>query len=90
MIKKANILVSGRVQGVFYRASTREKALELGIKGWVMNKPDGSVYIAAEAEESKLDQFIEWCKKGPMMAKVDNIDISHQSPEGFSSFEVRY
>ncbi len=90
MIKKANILVSGRVQGVFYRASTRDKALELGIKGWVMNKPDGSVYIEAEADESNLDQFIEWCKKGPMMARVDNIDIRYPSPEGFPDFEVRY
>ncbi len=90
MIKKANILVSGRVQGVFYRSSTRDKALELGIKGWVMNKPDGSVYIEAEADESNLDHFIEWCKKGPMMARVDNIDIRHQSPEGFPGFEVRY
>jgi len=59
MIKKVNILVSGRVQGVFYRTSTRDKALELGINGWIMNKPDGSVYIEAEADESILDQFIE-------------------------------
>ncbi len=90
MIRKANILVSGRVQGVFYRASTVEKAIELGIKGWVMNKPDGSVYIEAEADEAILDQFIEWCKKGPMMARVDNIDIRYQSLEGFLEFEVRY
>lgn len=90
MIKKVNIHVSGRVQGVFYRTSTKDKALELGIKGWIMNKPDGSVYIEAEADESVLDQFIEWCKKGPMMARIDNINVSHQSTEGFSSFEVRY
>jgi len=90
MIKKVNILVSGRVQGVFYRTSTRDKALELGIKGWVQNNPDGSVYIEAEADQSTLDQFIEWCKKGPLMARIDNINISHQSPEGFQDFEVRY
>jgi len=90
MINKVNILVSGRVQGVFYRSSTRDKALELGITGWIMNNADGSVYIEAEADESVLDQFIEWCKKGPMMARVDNINISHQATEGFSSFEVRY
>lgn len=88
-MKHYNIRVSGRVQGVFYRASTRDKAVALGIKGWVKNEPDGSVYIEAEAEREKLDQLIDWCKKGPSRANVENVHYEVGEIVGFEGFEVR-
>jgi acylphosphatase len=60
-----SILVTGHVQGVFYRASTKAKADELGITGFVQNRPDGKVYIEAEGTDEELDLFKTWCSKGP-------------------------
>ncbi len=88
-MKHYNIRVSGRVQGVFYRASTRDKAEELGISGWVRNESDGSVYIEAEAEREKLDQLIDWCKQGPPRANVENVHYEVGEVVGFEGFEVR-
>jgi acylphosphatase len=69
-VKAISITVTGKVQGVFFRQSTLEKALELGIKGFVKNMPDGSVYIEAEGDGTALAALIEWCKQGPEMAAV--------------------
>ena len=65
-----SIIVKGRVQGVFYRQSTREKARELGLTGYVQNMENGSVHIVATGEHEKLDQLIAWCRQGPPKAKV--------------------
>jgi len=89
-MKHYNITVSGKVQGVFYRASTRDKAKELGVKGWVRNESDGSVYIEAEAERQTLDQLIDWCKQGPTRARVENVHYEVGEMKGFEKFEVRY
>lgn len=89
-MKHYNITVSGKVQGVFYRANTQDKAKELGIKGWVRNEADGSVYIEAEAEKEKLDQLIDWCKEGPSRARVENVHYDVGEVVGFEKFEVRY
>jgi len=89
-MKHYNITVSGRVQGVFYRASTRDKAQELGLKGWVKNQSDGTVYIEAEGEKAVLDQLIDWCKQGPPRAKVENVHYEVGEEMGFEKFEVRY
>src|SRR5258706_2006965 len=70
MNKHISINVTGKVQGVFFRASAREKAEELGVKGFVRNEPDGSVYIEAEAEEIILEQFLDWCREGPPRARI--------------------
>jgi len=83
------IKVSGKVQGVFYRASTKEQADILGILGFVRNEPDGSVYIEAEAEEAIMTRFIDWCQRGPRMACVDQCDVSEKETSGFKSFEIR-
>lgn len=83
------IIVSGKVQGVFYRASARDKARELGIKGFARNEPDGTVYIEAEGEKSVLDQFVDWCKKGPKNALVTRITVSEEVPQGHTNFEIR-
>jgi acylphosphatase len=70
------IKVSGRVQGVFFRKSTQQKALELGIKGWVKNEPDGSVLVEMEGNLSAMMEMEDWLKQGPPMAKVESLDIT--------------
>jgi acylphosphatase len=82
------IIVSGKVQGVWYRQSTKEKALELGITGEVSNQPDGTVRIIATGTKEQLTQFTEWCKKGPPKAKVINLDVEELPLNQFNSFSV--
>lgn len=83
--------VTGRVQGVWYRGSTRSRAAELGLSGWVRNEIDGSVALEAEGSEAQVSQLIEWCKKGPPAARVNGVDVQRIPPTGdTSSFEVRY
>ncbi len=89
MIAK-RIKVSGRVQGVFFRVSTKDKAEELGIKGWVKNEPDGSVLIEAQGDIESLKFFEEWCHKGPLMAKVVQVELTKIEPGKFDTFQVRY
>ncbi|HEY3405900.1 MAG TPA: acylphosphatase [Ohtaekwangia sp.] len=87
-MKCISIQVKGKVQGVFFRASTKTKADELGVKGFVKNEGDGSVYIEAEGNESTLQQFIEWCNHGPKSARVYEIDIHEKEFTGFTDFSV--
>lgn len=84
------IQVFGKVQGVFYRASTKTQADNLGIKGWVKNEPDGTVLIHAEGEEINLDDFIAWCQEGPQFAKVTSMSVEDDPSQEFKEFEVRY
>ena len=87
---RAKILVSGIVQGVFYRANTKEKAQELGLKGYVKNLPDGRVEIIVEGEKEKILELIEWCKEGPPLAKVKNVEFYFgEATDEFSFFEIR-
>lgn len=89
-MKHYNISVFGKVQGVFYRASTKTKALELGLKGFVKNRPDGSVYIEAEGDEEDLQQLMDWCKTGPSNAVVSEVQMEKSEMVGFNKFEIRY
>lgn len=75
MIKTIQIHVAGKVQGVYYRASTQQTAQQLHIDGWVSNLPDGRVHILARAEENMLQQFIAWCHQGPTYAKVTSVHV---------------
>ena len=84
-----SICVKGKVQGVFFRASTKEAAGKLGICGWVRNEPDGSVRIEAEAPEEKMKQFVEWCRKGPQFAQVQSVDYENGLVEGYNSFIIQ-
>ena len=88
MRKHYKITVAGRVQGVFFRASTKTSADHLNIKGLVKNLPDGTVYIEAEGEEKDLDQFITWCKQGPKAARVERCDVKEGEVKGFASFVI--
>ncbi len=88
-MKHLNITVHGKVQGVNFRHYTREQAIELGVRGFVENRNDGTVYIEAEGNESQLEAFAEWCKKGPSRAAVTNIEKSDDAVKGYASFEIR-
>jgi acylphosphatase len=88
MKKHLNILVTGKVQGVYFRRDTQLIARKLGIKGTVINQEDGCVYIQAEAEELNLSKFVEWCQHGPEMANVTMVDTVEGEIKGFNSFEV--
>lgn len=87
-MKHLSIQIEGRVQGVFFRASTKEKADELNIKGFVRNENDGSVYIEAEGEENVLKEFTTWCKHGPSRAIVQNVNIGEGVLKNFSDFKI--
>ena len=81
--------VHGLVQGVFFRASTEEKARSLGISGWVRNCSDGTVEIHAEGPRDRLDQLIAWCHEGPPRAEVQKVDVEWVAPQGAIEFTVR-
>ena len=85
-MRHLNIRVFGRVQGVFFRDSVRQKAEELGIKGFVRNEPDGAVYIEAEEPEETLEKLVNWCWEGPEPAKVDKVEIEESDIKGFKEF----
>ncbi|MDQ2656060.1 MAG: acylphosphatase [Bacteroidota bacterium] len=89
MKKHFTIRVSGLVQGVFFRASTKQKADSLNITGFVRNEHDGSVYIEAEGNEEDLKQFVQWCHHGPPNARVEQCDIRDREISGYPMFEIR-
>jgi len=90
MIKHFDIKVYGRVQGVFFRYSAKEKAEKFDIKGFVRNERDGSVYIEAEGEEMEnLHEFLEWLRKGPKLAKVERVDMEEGQVKGYNIFDMK-
>ncbi len=90
MVKRANLFVSGDVQGVFFRANTKEKAEALGLVGWVANMPGGSVNILAQGEEADLTELINWCRSGPGFAKVDKVEVKWEKvKDEFKNFEIK-
>jgi len=91
MNKQLILKIYGRVQMVLYRDSTQRKAKGLGLVGWVRNESDNSVKVVAEGKEENLEKLIKWCYNGPMLAKVDNIDIEWREATGqFKKFEIKY
>ncbi len=89
--KRWHLLVSGKVQGVSYRAATEQKALELGLKGMVRNLPDGRVEIIAEGPEDNLRTLKDWCFEGPDLAMVEDVSTETQTPTGeFTKFRVQH
>lgn len=89
-MKCIHLIVSGRVQGVFFRDNTRRKALELGLKGYAKNLPDGDVEVVAQGDERKIHELTEFIKKGPGISKVENVQIKHKELENFEKFEIKY
>lgn len=86
---KAHVNISGNVQGVCYRMETRRAAERYGVKGWVKNRDDGSVEAVFEGDEEGVKSIIEWCKKGPTNAWVQNVVIEWENYSGeFSCFDI--
>jgi acylphosphatase len=83
------VVVKGRVQGVFFRAETRNRAQQLGLAGWVRNNADGTVEAAFEGEPDKVESMLEWCRRGPAHAYVDDVEIAWEDPQGEQEFAVR-
>ena len=82
-------IVSGRVQGVWFRGSTQTAAQRLGVDGWVRNLPDGRVEAVFEGDRTAVMAALEWVAEGPRHARVDEVEIAEEKPEGLSGFTVR-
>ena len=90
-IARLHIVIEGIVQGVFYRASTIEESSKLGLTGWVKNCSDGRVEAVFEGEIDKIEQIVEWCKKGPPEAVVSNVETAWERATGdYDSFTIKY
>lgn len=90
MSVSARVHISGRVQGVWFRQSTKEQAVALGISGWCRNCPDGRVEALLQGEKDAVQLLIDWCHEGPRMARVDQVAVEWVSAdETFTGFEIR-
>ncbi len=88
--KHISLKIYGQVQGVFFRASTQEKAQQLGLKGFVRNEKDGTVYVEAEGAPTALEQLKAWAHKGPAQARVEKVEVKDLDElAGFDKFEQR-
>ena len=85
---RCRAIVSGRVQGVFYRDSCQQMARRLGVAGSVCNRDDGTVEVFAEGEREAVDQLLAWCRQGPPRSTVTGVQITDESPIGETSFRV--
>lgn len=85
-----SIHIKGKVQGVFFRSSAKNEADRLGLTGYICNKPDGSVHAEVEGEQSRIDEFITWCKAGPQHASVTNIQSQLGELKNFKTFDIRH
>ncbi len=90
-MKRVHLFISGRVQGVGFRYNTKKKARNLGVTGWVKNLPDGRVEVVAEGEDNELEDLIDFCNEGPMLASVKEVEVSEEDfKDEFSEFSIRY
>ena len=88
-MRKYDLVINGRVQGVWFRASTKEMADKLGVFGIVKNLPNGSVYAEIEGSEEAISKMLEWCKNGPPLARVESIEKTESSIVGYTDFTIR-
>ena len=87
-MKRISLHVTGKVQGVFYRAHTEKTARRIGLRGFVRNEDDGSVYIEAQGTQEQLDELVEWCKRGPDRAVVKNVVVKDLATGTETSFSI--
>lgn len=83
------IRVTGKVQGVYFRASAKQQAMNLGLNGFVKNETDGSVYLEVEGEGQAIDEMVNWCKKGPGLARVSDVAVEKKAQRNFVSFDIK-
>ena len=87
-MRRARVRITGLVQGVYFRAETRERAASLGVAGWVRNAPDGAVEAVFEGDDDRVESLISWCRHGPAGARVDGISVEVETPQGETGFRV--
>jgi len=88
-LKRAEVVVRGAVQGVFFRAEARQRARSLGLAGWVRNAPDGTVQAVFEGDDERVESMVEWCRRGPRGARVDGIDVAWVEAVHEDGFSIR-
>jgi acylphosphatase len=87
--KRIHLVIRGQVQGVYFRASAQREARQLGLTGWVRNRPDGAVEIIAEGEEDQVKDLLNWSQRGPATARVDMVETRWRSYTGeFAEFKI--
>lgn len=87
-VSRARVLIEGWVQGVFFRATTRKVAEELGVRGWVRNLPDGRVEAVFEGPMDVVGRAVQWCYNGPSSARVSNVEVQWEEPVGEEGFRI--
>jgi acylphosphatase len=88
-VARTHVFVSGDVQGVFFRYETRERARAHGLAGWVRNIPDGRVEAVFEGAQEAVQAMVDWCRQGPSGARVTEVEVADEEPEGLDAFEAR-
>jgi acylphosphatase len=88
-MQRRRVVVQGHVQGVFFRETTKRRALSAGVAGWVRNLPDGRVEAVFEGERAAVERLVDYAREGPRGARVDWVDVEAEEPEGLIGFEVR-
>jgi acylphosphatase len=89
-VRRVRVVVSGQVQGVFFRQRTIRLARSEGCAGWVMNRPDGRLEAVFEGPTDAVERLVAWCHEGPERAVVDGVEVREEAPEGLEGFDVRY
>jgi acylphosphatase len=88
-LTRVRVRIRGRVQGVFFRAEAEARAQALGVKGWIRNAGDGSVEAVFEGADEQVGSLLEWCRRGPAAAGVEEVDVAREEPAGEPGFQVR-
>lgn len=83
-----HLLIKGKVQGVFYRASAKDAAEKLGVSGWIRNTEEGAVEVLASGTEEQVQEFIRWCWQGPARAEVKQVVVQEMGDEQFTGFRI--
>jgi acylphosphatase len=86
---RRRVIAHGRVQGVFFRDTTRRMAQSRGLGGWVRNTPDGTVEAVFEGEDEAVESMVRWSRDGPRGAVVERLEVTHEEPEGLAEFRIR-
>jgi acylphosphatase len=88
-LTRVRVRIRGRVQGVFFRAEARSRAESLGVAGWIRNADDGSVEAVFEGNDGQVESLVEWCRRGPAGARVEEVEVGLEEPTGEIGFQVR-
>jgi acylphosphatase len=89
VLTRKRVVVRGRVQGVFFRDTTRRRAESVGVAGWIANRSDGAVEAVFEGDPRAVEELVEFCRRGPGRAEVTSVEVTEEEPDGLSGFEVR-